>query len=182
MSRASGLWSFDEHWILNLGLQLLRPDKEGPGRTGWASVPARTKPLAAAQCDSLGKAHLSRAEMPALPFDLSFKPRPKHQVRGFRVTHPHGQRGAGQEQNGGDRSPKSPVTPFSGQFHMTCLVLWSAKPTLKMEFDITWYNGVNKWHSSVLLQQSQPSLKCLESPKLENISHLLLYASKLHIL
>lgn len=89
-------------------------------------------------------------EMPALPFDLSFK-LPIAQVRDFRVHTPNGKRGAGQEQS------KKSSTLFFGQFHMTYLALYSIKSTLKMECDITWYNGVNKWHSSELLQQNQSS-------------------------
>lgn len=55
-------------------------------------------------------------------------------------------------------SLKNPETLFLGQFHMTCFALCNTKPTLIMEFDITWYNGVDKWHSLEILQQSQ-SLK-----------------------
>lgn len=60
---------------------------------------------------------------PLCPLIFHLNPSQSTRSGGFCVAHPHGQRGAGQEQNAGDRSPKSPVTPFSGQFHMTCLVL-----------------------------------------------------------
>lgn len=81
--------------------------------------------------------------MPALPFDPSFK----HQVRDFKLHTPNG-RGEQVKNKMGLTNLKNPATLFFGLFHMTCLALWNTEPTLKMEFDITWYNGVNKWHSS----------------------------------